>query len=410
MLRDNLRMAISSIRGSRLRSFLTLLGVIIGVFSVITSVSLAEGVRRQVLSETDKLGNDVLTIRPGQTIKKDNGGLIVDVNVFAPTATGAVLSEKDLATIRENSGLRTVVPLNIVSGLPSFQDKTLNEALVIGTTPGLPEMLDQNIEFGRFFDEGERDKKVAVVGAGVAEKLFGQIVPIGQTFKVRGQEFAVQGVLERSKNVSVSQGVDFNNAIFIPYAPAKDINNGVAQSYEILARVNHVEQIDTIETSLRGNLKKSRGGQEDFTILQADDTQAFTSSVLDLITAMVGGIAIISMLVGGIGIMNIMLVSVSERTREIGIRKAVGATNSQIRRQFILEAAVLSIWGAIIGVILSGLFNIVIRISTNLQPVISWQVVLLSIFASVILGVVFGTAPAIKASRKDPIDALRSGI
>ncbi|HEX5797230.1 MAG TPA: ABC transporter permease [Candidatus Saccharimonadales bacterium] len=403
-------MAIASIRASRLRSFLTLLGVIIGVFSVVTSISLAGGVRQQVITETNKLGNDVLTIRPGQPISKNEKGIISEVNLLGTAYTGAVLDEKDLVTIRDNEGVIQTVPLNIVSAAPLFKEKTYDQAITIGTTSGFPGMIGQDIEFGRFFDTDNEKKNVAVVGARVAEKLFGENVPIGQIFSLRGKDFAVQGVFERYKTVSVSQGLDFNDAIFIPYQAAKEINNGVAQSYEILARVRHIDQIDQVEASLRESLKQSRGGQEDFTILQSGDTRAITGSVLDLVTTMVAGIAVISMLVGGIGIMDIMLVSVSERTREIGIRKAVGATNHQIRKQFILEAAVLSAWGAVIGVALSIVFNVVIRIATNLQPVIPWQVAMLSVLASVILGVIFGTAPAIKASRKDPIDALRSGL
>jgi ABC-type antimicrobial peptide transport system permease subunit len=409
MFNDNLRMAVSSIRANRLRSFLTLLGVIIGVFSVITSVSLAEGVKRQVVNETDKLGNDVLTIRPGRPLK-DNKGIVPQVNIFGPNSTGAILTEKDLAALRDNENLNEAVPLNLVSGVPFFQGRSFDEALVIGTTPGLPSILNHDVEFGSFFGEAEKDKKVAVIGPNVAEKLFEEIVPIGQIFRIRGQDFVVQGVFEKHRTASVSQGLDFNDAVFIPYHPAKEINNGAAQSYEILVRANNIDRIDEIEASVRENLKASRGGQEDFTIFQSDDTQAVTGSVLDLITKMVVGIAIISMLVGGIGIMDIMLVSVSERTREIGIRKAVGATNHQIRKQFILEATVLSLWGAIIGVIISVVFNVIIRIVSNLQPVISWQIALLSVLASVALGVIFGTAPAIKASRKDPIDALRSGL
>lgn len=409
MFGDNLKMAIASIRASRLRSFLTLLGVIIGVFSVITTVSFAQGLKNQVINETNKLGTDVLTVRPGQPFKKDQYGIISEINVLSPTVTSSVLSEKDLATIRDTEGVRSAVPLVLVSGVPKHENNKMEQAVIIGTTPALPEMFNQEIEFGSFFREKDGNEKTAVIGALVAEKLFGEIVPIGQTFNLRGNDFFVQGVFERYKTISVSQGIDFNNAIFIPYQAAKDINNGAAQPFEILVRANHVEQIGQLESRLRENLKKNRGGQEDFTILQADDTQAVTGNVIDVVTAMAGGIAIISMLVGGIGIMNVMLVSVSERTREIGIRKAVGATNHQIRQQFILEATVLSIWGALLGVIFSGLFNIFVRITTNLQPVISWWVLLLSIFASVIIGVVFGTAPAIKASLKDPIDALRSG-
>lgn len=409
MFSDNLRMAIASIRASRLRSLLTLLGVIIGVFSVITTVSLAEGLKNQVVTETDKLGSDVLTIRPGQTFKKDQQGVISEINILGPSITSSILTEKDLASIRDTDGVRTTVPLTLVSGIPTHEDRRMENAIIIGTTPGLPDMFNQEIEFGGFFNDNNSDKKTAAIGSKVAEQLFGEIIPIGQSFNLRGQDFIVQGVFERHKTISVSQGIDFNNAIFIPYQTAKDITGGAGQPFEILARANHEEQIDSVENTVRENLKKNRGGQEDFTILQAEDTQAVTGNVIDLVTAMVGGIAVISMLVGGIGIMNVMLVSVSERTREIGIRKAVGATNHQIRKQFILEATVLSIWGAILGVIFAGLVNVGIRIFTNLQPVISWQVVVLSVLASVVIGIIFGTAPAIKASLKDPIEALRYG-
>lgn len=409
MLRDNLRMAVASIRASRLRSFLTLLGVIIGVFSVVTSVSLANGVKQQVVNETNKLGNDVLTIRPGRPVSKDSKGLVSEVNIFGPSTTGAILNEKDLDVLNKNSHLGQVVPLNLVSGEPFFQGRSYADAIIIGTNSGLPAMLNQEIEFGGFFGDTDSSKKVAVIGPNVAEKLFGEIVPIGQTFRIRGQDFVVQGVFEKNKTASVSQGIDFNNSIFIPYLAAKEVS-GVAQSYEILVRADDVKNIDATEASVREDLKANHGGQEDFTIFQSGDTQAVTGSVLDLITKMVGGIAIISMLVGGIGIMDIMLVSVSERTREIGIRKAVGATSHQIRKQFLLEATVLSVWGALIGIVVSVIFNIILRIVSNLQPVIPWKVAALSVLASVFLGVIFGTAPAIKASRKDPIDALRSGL
>ena len=151
MFHDNLRMAIASIRGSRLRSFLTLLGVIIGVFSVITTVSFAQGLKNQVTSETDKLGSDVLTIRPGQTFKKDQNGIISEINVLGPAVTSSVLSEKDLVAIRDSEGVRLAVPLNLVSGVPSHEGKNFNEAIIIGTTSGLPDMFNQNIEFGSFF-------------------------------------------------------------------------------------------------------------------------------------------------------------------------------------------------------------------------------------------------------------------
>lgn len=406
MLGDNLRMAIKSIRSRRLRSFVTLLGVIIGVVGVITSVSLAEGIKQQVAQETTKLGGDVLTVKPGVQLNQNKGGLISGINFLAPNSTSSVLTEKDLAAIRDTEGVRLSVPLNLISGLPSKDKSTYNESITLGTTPGLIDLLNQDVEFGKFFDEDSKGN-FAVIGATVAEKLFAENAPIGQNFTLRGKEFIVQGVLEKQRVASFSQGIDFNKAVFITYSTAKEIS-GTAQSYEILAQVNHVDNIDATAKLIEKNLAANRGGQKDFTILKVNDTRAVTDSVVNLISSMVGVIAVIAMLVGGIGIMNVMLVSVTERTHEIGIRKAVGATDNQIASQFMIESVVLSTWGAILGVFISGLIILGLRVLTNIQPAIVWQVVVFAGLVSIVVGVIFGAAPAIKAARKNPIDALRS--
>lgn len=406
MFGDNFRMAIKSIRTRRLRSFITLLGVIIGVVGVITSVSLAEGIKQQVADETTRLGGDVLTIRPGVQLQQSRDGLISGINFLAPNSTSSVLTEKDLATVRDTDGVQLSVPLNLVTGLPSKDDTTYNESVTIGTTPGLLSLLNQNVEYGRFIDD-ESGGNFAVIGSTVAEKLFSQNAPIGSDFVFRDKEFIVQGVLERQSVASFSQGVDFNKAVFIPYSTAKELS-GAAQSFEILAQVNHIEDIDKTSALIEKNLAANRGNQKDFTILKVNDTRAVTDSVVNLISSMIGVIAVIAMLVGGVGIMNVMLVSVTERTHEIGIRKAVGATDRQIASQFMIEAVVLSTWGAALGIFISGLINLGFRIMTSIQPAIVWEVVLFAALLSIIIGVIFGAAPAIKAAKKNPIDALRS--
>ena len=406
MFSDNLRMAIKSVRSRRLRSFVTLLGVIIGVVGVITSVSLAEGIKQQVAVETTKLGGDVLTVRPGTQLDKDRNGITSGINFLAPSSTGSILTEKDLATIRDTEGVRLSVPLNLVSGLPSKDSTTYNEAIIIGTTPGLLSLLNQDIEFGKFIDE-DSNSNFVTIGAAVAKDLFAENAPIGQSFMLRGKEYIVQGVLENQRGVSFSQGLDFNKAIFIPYTTANQIS-GSAQSFEVLAQVNHIEDIDETSALIEKNLAANRGNQKDFTILKVNDTRAVTDSVVNLISSMIGLVAVIAMLVGGVGIMNVMLVSVTERTHEIGIRKAVGATDSQIAGQFIIEAVVLSTWGAILGIFISVLINLGFRVLTNIQPSFVWQVMIFSGLLSIIIGVIFGAAPAIKAARKNPIEALRS--
>lgn len=406
MFSDNLRMAIKSIRSRKLRSFITLLGVIIGVVGVITSVSLAEGIKQQVAQETTKLGGDVLTVRPGVQLDQSRDGLVSGINFLAPNSTSSVLTEKDLASIRDTDGVRLSVPMNLISGLPSKNDTAYNDSVVIGTTPGLLSLLNQDVEFGKFLDESTTGN-FAVIGSVVAEKLFAENAPIGQSFNLRGKEFVVQGVLERQRVASFSQGLDFNKAIFIPYTTAKEIS-GVSQSFEILAQVSHIEEIDKTADLLESNLAGNRGGQKDFTILKVNDTRAVTDSVVNLISSMIGIIAVIAMLVGGVGVMNVMLVSVTEREHEIGIRKAVGATDSQIAGQFMIEAVVLSTWGAVLGVFISALINLGFRILTNIQPAIVWEVMVFAALLAIIIGVIFGAAPAIKAARKNPIDALRS--
>lgn len=406
MFSDNLRMAIKSIRSRKLRSFITLLGVIIGVVGVITSVSLAEGIKQQVAQETTKLGGDVLTVRPGVQLDQSRDGLVSGINFLAPNSTSSVLTEKDLASIRDTDGVRLSVPMNLISGLPSKNETTYNDSVVIGTTPGLLSLLNQDVEFGKFLDESTTGN-FAVIGSVVAEKLFAENAPIGQSFNLRGKEFVVQGVLERQRVASFSQGLDFNKAIFIPYTTAKEIS-GVSQSFEILAQVSHIEEIDKTADLLESNLAGNRGGQKDFTILKVNDTRAVTDSVVNLISSMIGIIAVIAMLVGGVGVMNVMLVSVTEREHEIGIRKAVGATDSQIAGQFMIEAVVLSTWGAVLGVFISALINLGFRILTNIQPAIVWEVMVFAALLAIIIGVIFGAAPAVKAARKNPIDALRS--
>ncbi len=409
MFTDNFNMAIASIRANRLRSLLTMSGIIIGVVSVITSVSLAEGVKQQVSQETSKLGTNVVTIRPASGDNSSSNGLVGGINKLANSSKSfSTLSEQDLAAISNSNEVVSAVPLGIINGVPSMNNKEFSEGVVIGTSPGLPQMLKHNVEFGGFFADSDSDQKIAVIGSKVAEKLFGEFAPLGRTITIRGQEFVVRGVFEKFDSSSAaSSGVDLNYAVFIPYPEAKKLSGDQIHFYEVLARSSNDKTTQATIGSINQNMKKSHGGEHDFTVLAAGENAGSSNNLVKLVTTFVGSIAIISMLIGGVGIMNIMLVSITERTREIGIRKAIGASDSQIRTQFLTEATVLSVWGAVIGVAVSAVINLLIRIFTQLQPVIVWETVLYATAASIVIGVIFGAAPAIKAARKDPIDSLR---
>jgi ABC-type antimicrobial peptide transport system permease subunit len=206
----------------------------------------------------------------------------------------------------------------------------------------------------------------------------------------------------------LSLATDFNDTIFIPYSTVKTLTQDNAQLYQILAKPERPDQLDSTVLSINDSLKAEHKGQQQFTVLRQDQSLAVTNTILDLLTKLIAGIAAVSLLVGGIGIMNVMLVSVAERMHEIGIRKALGASNRQIALQFMSEAIVLSMAGALIGILLSLAINFTLRMTTSLTPILTWQVVAGAALVSLAVGIIFGTAPAVKAARKDPIDALRN--
>lgn len=409
MLGENIKAAIASIRAARFRSLLTMLGIIIGVVSVVTIASLGEGVKRQLAGDVGTQGKDLITIRPGKLVDRNEEGRVTGINLLSFFAT-ASLTEKDVETISKDEHVKSVVPMSIISGVPSYSGNRMEEGFVMATTENLPTVFAQKIEYGDFFDEGDRQRQVAVIGQGVAEKLFEENVPVSKTFQIRDKDFIVSGVLERSTTNPLTPESNFNNAIFIPYEAARSIAGSDLQIYEVLVRTksDDPKYIDAAVGSLTNAIKNNHQQQEDFAVLRQADVVAVADNLLKSVTRTVALMAGVALVVGGIGIMNVMLVSVTERTREIGIRKAVGATNHQIQTQFLIEAIVLSVLGAIIGILLSVVINMLFRIFTSLQPVITWQSVLIAAAISAIVGIVFGLIPAIKASRKDPIEALRS--
>jgi putative ABC transport system permease protein len=407
MFGNNVKLALHAIRTARWRSILTMFGIIIGVVSVVTTVSLGQGVKTQISKQINALGHDVITIRPGQAINRDSQGAITSINFISGLGNNT-FTDDDLKTIQTTTNVNEVVPMTIINGTVTKDNDTFKQGVTIATTSGFPEIVKQNIEYGEFFHPGDEDKNVAVIGQRVAHDLFKENVPIGKTFTFRHQDFIVRGVFENFSSNPLIPGVDFNSAIFIPSITGKTLTNNSAQIFQVYVKPNNAPQTDTVLKDLRKNLQTAHGGEDDFTILTQVETLNNTSSVLNLLTSLVAGIAAISLFVGGIGIMNIMLVSVSERMHEIGIRKAIGATNQQILREFLIEAMVLSLFGGFIGSILSLFLNVLIRIFTNLQPVITWQILVVANIVSLLVGVVFGVAPAIKAARKDPIQALRN--
>ncbi len=401
----NVKIALDSIRTARWRSLLTMSGVIIGVVSVVTIVSIGEGVKHQITDQIDHFGSDLITVRPGKAVTRDSQGQVSSVNLLSAFA-GGTLSETDLNTVATTPGVGQAVPLGFVSAVPEVDNKSLPGTLLVATSSALPQMLNQKVEYGAFFGD-DTNKAVAVVGRGVAENLLEEQVPIGRSLQIRGQSFVIVGVFEDFEASPLNPLTDYDNAIFIPSGIAKRLAGGSPNIQQILVKPLDQQQTATVAKELESKLRTAHAGQDDVSVLQQEDSLAIADSVLSLLTRLISGIAAISLLVGGIGIMNVMLVSVTERTHEIGIRKAVGATNNQILGQFVIEAAVISSMGGVVGVALSLLINGILSIATDIEPVLTLPVVVLAVGVSVLVGIIFGVAPALKAAHKDPIEALR---
>jgi len=406
MANRNLKLAFASLRTSKWRSLMTMAGIIVGIVSVITIVSLGVGVKQQVVKQMNKLGGNLIIVRPGVSVKRDSNGVITRVNNTYTFSTGS-LSENDLSVIKKTDGVSQVLPLSIVSSGVKSGDLQYDAATVIGTSDVMPDVLKQKVAYGSFFSAEDSGKNVAVIGKTVAEQLFHENVPLGMSVIIRGQEFIVRGIFDQFNSSPIPLGPDFNKAVFIPYEQGRDISGGSSQLVQVMVQPTNPNDSGTVIANLNRQLSASHGDQTDFTVLRQDEDISVTGNVLNLFTGLIAGIAAMSLLVGGIGIMNIMLASVSERTREIGIRKAVGATNRQILNQFLTEAAVLSAVGGIVGIILAYVVNFLLIVGTNLHPVITWPVVVIATGVSLAVGVIFGIAPAARAARKDPIDALR---
>jgi putative ABC transport system permease protein len=365
----HLRAGLDNVRKSKFRSFWTMLGIIIGVTSVITIIAIGEGIKQQIGGQIHSYGANLITVRTSQLTAGSGSNNIDSITGLGINGT---LNQNDVNTVSHVDGISSYAPLTLVSGSVYGDYGAYNDGFIIGTTQDLPSLLNQSLSYGGFLNNSDTGNDVAVVGEHAADAMFNEDVPLGKSFTFRGHTFIVKGIFNQFTTSPFSQQADFNDAIFIPNDVAESLSNNTAPTYEILARASN------------------------------------TNSILNLLTELIAGVAAISLLVAGIGIMNVMLVSVSERVREIGIRKAVGATNRQILVQFMVEASLLSLMGGIIGVILSIVIDVFIRLATNLTPTITWQIVVLATGVSLLEGIIFGTVPAIKAARKDPIEALRA--
>jgi putative ABC transport system permease protein len=377
---------------------MTMLGIVISIVAVILSVSIGEGVKQQIGNQAARYGDNVLMVQPNTAAQTLVGSGL-------PGGVSSLLRPSDLTVVRNTPDVSAAVPLSALKGAV-HGDRVVENPLVIATTPELSTILKQDVQYGGFFSEPD-GHHVAVLGAAIARQLFDDTAPLGQKCRFRGHEFVVSGVFKPFPAAPFSLEANYNDAVFIPYGAAQEIYGESPAINQIFVQTTSAAVTKTVETNLAAALKTAHGDANDVVVMAPGTKATSSSQTLQLMTMMTAAIAVVALLVGGVGIMNMMLVTVTERIHEIGIRKAIGASNQQILRQFMTEAFALCIIGALVGVLVSFGAIGLLRIYTSLQPAIVWPVVLLAPCLAMAVGVFFGTIPALKAARMDPIEALR---
>lgn len=402
LFKETVTIALHALMANKLRSLLTMLGIIIGVASVISMVSIGMGVRSNVTNSIASLGSNMLIIMPGST---NNGG------VRGAAGSRTTLKYSDAKAIESKiSEAQYVSPTVSGSYQIVYGNQNWNTS-VEGVTPALMQIRSLTVSNGSFITENDLNKRnrIAVIGTTVAENLFGTENPVGKNIRVNNQPFKVVGLLE-SKGQS-SMGQDQDDMIYVPLTTAQERLRGIDYVQSINVQVTSQDKMDEaqskIETLLRQRHHITGDKDNDFTVRNLTSLMQTMEQSTTMITILLGSIAGISLLVGGIGIMNIMMVSVTERTREIGIRKALGATFSNIMVQFMVESMVLGVIGGLIGIGLGCIIAQAIAKFGGFTTVITATPIIVSFAFSVGIGLFFGIYPARKAARLDPIEALR---
>ncbi|MGO3702307.1 MAG: ABC transporter permease [Candidatus Saccharimonadales bacterium] len=405
LLLNHIENARESLRSNKMRTRLTVLGITLGVACMTTIMALSLGAIKLIENQVHALDGNIIVVRPGAP---ENRNILHDITNPSSSDSFSVssLTEKDLKAVEKIDGVAKAAPLMSVTGRVTSQDETVNDATIVATTPELASVSEFAIRDGQFIDP-ITNANTAVIGNQLSVDLFGTNQSIGQTFKIRNRTYTVIGILKPVDTTVNYNNFDLNKTAIINLESGKKFNEGVAHIRQINIRAEDKEKLPELTKTISAAIKKEHDNEEDFRILTGDEISQPTSQLFTAVAAATTTVAIVSLVIGGIGIMNIMLVSVAERTREIGIRKAVGASNLHITMQFMIEALAMSLTGGLAGFILG--YAVAFLASTVLPftPGFVWYIPALALAISVIIGTLFGMYPALRAARKNPIDALR---
>lgn len=381
-----IKVAFKNILSNKLRSGLTMLGLIIGIASVIILVGIGNGATSQVQSQVQSLGTDILT-----------------VNI---TSTDSSLEYEQVDDMLDLSNVEAVAPYKTVSSTVSRGTTTSSKSSIIATNDSYLDVTNITLEKGRSISivDIENKSKVCLIGHDIAQTLFSLTNPVGETIKINGDNYTVVGLLTEQGS---SMGTDIDNTIIIPITTAKYLGSDLTIS-NLYVKVSNESYIDQTSTIIGNYIRSTLSISSSYYSVSSQDSMLSTmENINNTMSLLLGGIASISLIVGGIGVMNVMLVSVTERTKEIGIRKSLGARKSDILLQFLIESLVLSIIGGIIGVVLGLIIG---NMANGLGYTFTTDIgtIILSFSSSAVIGLVFGIFPSYRAAKLNPIEALRT--
>ncbi|HPW34727.1 MAG TPA: ABC transporter permease [Candidatus Paceibacterota bacterium] len=410
-LKDSFKMATGGVLLYKSRSVLTILGIVIGITSVVMVMSIGKSAEGYIIGEIKSLGAQNVFVLPGRQPKgpTDSAGTLINDS----------LKQKDLDDLAKKSNIPDAVrvtPYVFGSEAVSYESELMEGVMVMGSTDYIKSNFDLDLVEGRFFDNYETEQKAAVVVVGdeVRKELFGNSYPIGEKIKIKDQSLMVVGFL---KNKGAGSFVNFNKAVIAPYTIVQQKILGIKYFQRIIVEAKSEEYVSAvvrdIETLIRNNHNIDDPEKDDFWIQTQEGMANSIKTITTILTVLLASMASVSLIVGGVGIMNIMFVSVTERTKEIGLRKALGATNNNILNQFLFEALVFTIGGGLVGIVLGISFSLGASYiaqkfaQINLPYVISVQGIILGVVVSTAIGLIFGIVPAWRAAQKSPVESLR---
>lgn len=408
-LSHSFKTALTGLKTNKSRSILTILGIVIGITAIILVMSLGEGAQNLILSEVQSIGSKTIGVAPG----RHPTGFSDVMSLFADS-----LKEKDLEALGKRSNVpnaEKIIPIVFGSESVIYANDSYR-ATIYGVSPDFAGMYNIQPDQGRIFDDDEVKSKsdAAVLGHKVKEELFGDSDALGEKIKIKGKSFRIVGILPKKGQ---STFVNFDDALIIPYTTAQQYVFGIKYYHRLVVEADSEKNVDQtvedIKTTLRNSHDITDPEKDDFFVETQAGAIEQVSTITNILTLFLAAVAAISLLVGGVGIMNIMLVSVTERTREIGLRKALGAKSSEILWQFLLESTTLTVLGGIIGITLGASLSFLASIALTRFAGLDWKFIfpisaaLLGLGVSAGVGLVFGLYPARQASKKSPMEALR---